>query len=186
MLSFWKNYKKNKFIKHLQEPLAQINLKRQSKKYQEIQSLGILVCPESIEDLEHIRAFENTLKQEGKKSKVLVFSNTKETPRSLEFAAFNKKDLNWYDVPSGHHPEQFLAQKFDLLISIHRGDCLPLQYISALSKAHFRIGPQTDIADCYDLNLGENPIEQIDSFIQQVRTFLMVLNNTPYEKIATV
>ncbi len=185
MWGLWKHFQRKKFNQFLQEQTENQNIKRQSKNLEDVKSVGILFHYDSLEDLEHLRSFEKILRKENKKIKVLVFAEAKETPSSLEYAAFNLKDINKYQIPSGHHVEQFTKQSFDLLISIHKEECLSLQYIAALSKAHFRIGPHSDM-DCYDLNLEINPNQQIDSFLHQVNTFLMVLNKTPYEELATV
>ncbi len=68
--------------------------------------------------------------------------------------AITPKDLNWLGFPKPGFVENFLNTEFDLLLNIAMEQTLLLDYLTALSKARFKIGwsPQQD--NYFDLNIN--------------------------------
>lgn len=72
---------------------------------------------------------------------------------------FLKKDLNWLGLPKNGIIETFIHYEFDLLMNISVTPCLPLEAVTALSVASFKIGWDKLSLNCYDLSVdvSKNP-----------------------------
>ena len=63
------------------------------------------------------------------------------------------KDLNWMGLPSTESCESFINTEFDLLLNIALVQTLPLTFITALSRAKFKIGWSPVDNNYFDLNI---------------------------------
>ena len=89
---------------------------------------------------------------------------------------FNKKNLNWRLAPVGHTVESFIQRKFDILINLSVKEILPLEYISALSQANFRVGPyEKNKTYCYDLMIDTGEEKDLKNLIEQVKHYLHLM-----------
>ncbi len=113
-----------------------------------------------------VEDFANTLKKLGKKVTMFGFFNDKIQPMSLTFGVFNNKNVSWKGIPFGDEVEHFLAGSFDLLYDFSLGECLPLEWISALANAKFKIGPAIHNWIHYDLIVG-GKFQNLNHFIEQ-------------------
>ena len=64
------------------------------------------------------------------------------------------KDTNWLGFPKKGLAEDFLNTEFDLLLNIALEQNLILDYLTALSKAHFKVGWSPKENNFYDLNIN--------------------------------
>ena len=64
------------------------------------------------------------------------------------------KDLNWYGLPKPGPVDDFINTEFDLLLNIALNQSLQLDYVTALSKARFKIGWSPDEKNFFDLNIN--------------------------------
>jgi hypothetical protein len=80
----------------------------------------------------------------------LCYSDLKEDHGSN---LFTRKDLNWLGFPSSGNVETFIQTKFDLLINVVTETCYPLEVITALSVASFKIGWDLEKSGFYDLSV---------------------------------
>ena len=70
-------------------------------------------------------------------------------------------------------PVFFERSPFDLMVNFSMEDCLPLEYISAVSLAKFRVGFNKDIQNSnYDLILISNEKSNISNLIQNLEKYL--------------
>jgi hypothetical protein len=106
-----------------------------------------------------IKAF-NFLQEYFRAKSVIVrnicFSSEKE---STESNVLTGKDLNWLGFPVGGTVQTFLNTDFDLLMNVSATPCFPLDVITALSAASFKIGWDQNGYGFYDLtvNVTKNP-----------------------------
>jgi hypothetical protein len=104
---------------------------------------GILVDAGIPGDRTEAMAFADKLRKEGHQVRILGFFEGKSEGLTMPFDLFTTADLARVSmVPRGPVVEGFIDQRFDVLInmSIHHNH-KALEFISALSKASFRIGP---------------------------------------------
>jgi hypothetical protein len=64
------------------------------------------------------------------------------------------KDTNWLGFPKKGFAEDFLNTEFDLLLNIALEQNLLLDYLTALSRARFKVGWSPNEHNFYDLNIN--------------------------------
>ena len=77
---------------------------------------------------------------------------------------------------------QFMGQPFDLLINLSGKTNPPFDYIMALSKASFRVGPSTENTFSSDLMIDTKNPDDLANFIKQAEFFLNKMT-TQHESI---
>lgn len=94
---------------------------------------------------------------------------------------FTKKETGWNEVPKSEVAEQFINQKFDMLIDLTGQRYFPVVYLTALSKAAFKIGYSGTQANYFDLNIefGETP--EAAQLAEQILYYLKRINKTTIE-----
>jgi hypothetical protein len=63
-------------------------------------------------------------------------------------------ELNWLGFPKPGPADEFIATEFDLLLNIALNQNRVLDYLTALSKARFKIGWSPDQSNFFDLNIN--------------------------------
>jgi len=104
---------------------------------------GLLLDASNPEDRHTAIHFAEELRREGNRVKILGFVPGKIDTLSTPFDVFTSDDLSKVSgVPKSMTAESFMDQPFDVLINLSiRENHKPLEYISIVSKASFRIGP---------------------------------------------
>lgn len=80
----------------------------------------------------------------------LCYSEESDTPGSH---LLTKKDLNWLGFPQGGNVDTFILTEFDMLINVTITPCFPLDVLTALSVASFKIGWDREKKGFYDLSV---------------------------------
>jgi hypothetical protein len=92
---------------------------------------------------------------------------------------FTRKDLNFKMIPSDPIVKNFIEEKFDILVNLNSGNSFPLKYISALSRAKFKVGRYGNGGDeCFDLLVkieGEPPLKSV---IEEIEHFLKIIHTS--------
>ncbi|MEO1515520.1 MAG: hypothetical protein AAFV95_10920 [Bacteroidota bacterium] len=156
--------------------LQQASFQRGSVQFKQARSIGIAYLASNLTQTDHIRGFVRQLRKEDKEVKVLAFFPDKLEHNACPHKYFTKKSLDWMMRPKDFDTEQFMKTPFDVLINLSLVDCLPLEYVFALSKAGFRVGPLSPKLYCYDLMIDTSD-DQMPNFIQQVAFFLNRMSN---------
>lgn len=68
--------------------------------------------------------------------------------------AITPKDLDWFGFPRPGLTDDFTGTDFDLLLNISTKQNLVLDYLTALSRARFKIGWSSDKNNFFDLNIN--------------------------------
>lgn len=139
---------------------------------QEAKQIGILYNATKPDDVMVISQFAEKIKTEGKVIHILGFKDEKskedDSPR-----VFNKNSVNWYGVPNDDKIDVFQKLDLDILISAFTEECLPLEYISATSKAKCRVGTyHSRKTKDYELMINIGNKNQLPYLIQQILHFL--------------
>ena len=136
-------------------------------------SIGILFQAEDIQQNDTITAFAQQLKYLQKDVQLLGYIPKCEFGFQYPFPYISEKDISWYGKPGGGTSGFFTRSPFDLMINFCADECLPLEYISAVSSAKFRVGFNKDIHNAnYDLILISNEKQNISNLIQNLEMYL--------------
>jgi hypothetical protein len=129
-----------------------------------------------------IREFCRFLKEEGIKVSSLAYipKKIKEgeyTPlEELNYLYFDKTEVNWLKIPYSDRIKEIIEKDFHLLIDFNLEDSFPIQWISELSKAYFKVGSSRGYkSESCDL-LMELKEESIASLQSQCRVYLRMIN----------
>jgi Family of unknown function (DUF6913) len=162
----------------LKKALKRHKVRHQSFDIKSAGMIGILFDGTEMNDREVVLDYAKNLKKEGKKVKLLAYLNTSQEQENFVFPHFDKKDLDWALRPQGQAVNSFLQQPFDILINLAKQQNIPLEYVAALSKAKFRVGPLTGESFCYELMIEATGAKDVKAFLSQVSFFLNKMKTT--------
>jgi hypothetical protein len=176
-MNFIQKLRSKFFQNNLRKALQENRFMRRSMGIEEARSVGILFNAANPAERQIALRFASKMKAIGKKVQVLGFFNQKlKKEESYEFPHFTVKEVDFAHTPKGQEILDFMSRKFDLLFTLTQEKFLPLEYISALSKATFRVGPITENTDSYDLMVDTKKRGDLEHFIRQVEHFLNKLS----------
>lgn len=144
-------------------------------------TVGILFEFSNEDDYKVVTDFIKQLQDEGKRVRSIAFFQGKKTPhyfvQKLMSDLITPKQTNWYGKPTADFTEDYIQEKFDILIDLSLRNNFPLQYISGLSNANLKVGlfGETN-SHYYDVMLDPIPDTQISEFINQIKHYLSLLN----------
>lgn len=170
------NNLKNSLYQRKLEECHQKVIERIACNLEQAKAVGLLAVISNEEDEQVVLIYQRALKDLNKNVTILAYNNSKNLnknePKETSYACFYNNNLGFDYIPKTQEVTDFIEQPFDLLISMHLEECLPLEYISAASKARFRIGyyQETKI-DCYDL-MVYGKTKTMRAYLQQVESYL--------------
>jgi hypothetical protein len=112
----------------------------------------------------------------------LGYVDDKELPAdvsaSLEFDYITKKELNLQLQPKSTVVNNFVEEKFDILIDMSSEDHIVLQYLVQKSAAKFKVGAQRlSYSSLFDLTIVLKPEEGIRQLMKNIDRYLHVIKN---------
>ena len=142
----------------------------------EARSIGILFDATNLQNRNLVLNYAEQLRDQRKQVKLLGFFDSKLKDQSFTFRHFNRKDIDWALRPRGTNVEEFINQAFDILLHLDTSSSTYAEYISALSKASFKVGPITEQMICYDLMIDADQRTSLQNFIDQLEGLLEKTN----------
>ena len=144
--------------------------------------IGLLYLVTDEKSYGKIVEFIRELQDQNKTVIALGFVKSKDVPdffsSSNSYSFFTLKDINWYNKPSGTFINNFLKEKFDIVINLSLDDVFPLQYISGLSNANLKVGKfGKENSAYYDLMIETDNIKETATFIEQIVHYLSIIKN---------
>lgn len=100
-----------------------------------------------------IKAFTYIQEQFRSKSTIIRHLCYSDTVNSPDSNLLTKKDFTWLGFPKSGIAETFMEAEFDLLINLTIQPCYPLEIITVLSPASFKIGWDRDHTGNYDMTV---------------------------------
>lgn len=176
-MSILKNWQSQLREHFLQKMMLQLQCRRHPIPFDSAQSVGVLFDATEQAKRDQIIPFIESLKRKGKEVVPIGFINSKQDVSSFAFKGFNQNDIDWFGRPKKDILEKYSNRVFDFLICIYPNECLPIEYIAALSKAHMRVGPYTNNTYCYDLIIDTTKNNSIKHFLKEVDFYLHKINS---------
>ncbi len=156
--------------------LKQLRNKHETRSFSNSSSVALLFdgsCPENMEPVKH---YFQLLRMENKKVHLLCYIRKERPGEALSFEYFTGQDLNWWFTPEKSRTEDFVNKQFDLLINLCTEECLPLEYLSALSRATYRVGRYIPGKTyCFDLMISMNGKKDVNYLIREVEHYLRMI-----------
>jgi hypothetical protein len=145
-------------------------------------SIGIIFDASEKGNLEIVKKFVSSLKDEKKKVRVLGYYNLKELPfelnSKLDYDYFSKKDINWHLKPGNSIVTNFANEPFDILLNLSVEQVLPIQYVFVMSKANFKVGrAKGKHVPFYDLSIEVNEDAGLKQLIDIFTKYLRMIHS---------
>lgn len=178
-------------VKNIQEKLGRIKLKKEQKKLsrsvksfniENASSIGVIYNATNRTEADKVKKFIQYLKEERKEVISLGYINSKDssdkaTPM-LNYSYFDQSDLSKIMVPSSSDVNTFINKPFSILIDLNLTDCFPLEYVSTLSSAKFKVGASGGYKDnVCDMVITIDNNNQLEYLIIQIRHYLNMIKN---------
>jgi uncharacterized protein DUF6913 len=156
--------------------------------FTKVKTVGIIFDATNTEDYEIVKRYVVYLREHLKKVKVLGFFSTKEIPSltysKLEYDFFSVKELNWLGKPDSVVIQNFIAEEYDLLIDLNIHDHFALKYITALSKASFKVGKLDEEGmDIHNLMIDSDNTKTVKYFLRQIDTYITMINSEKVNEV---
>lgn len=179
-MSFISNIKLSIGINILRSKLKKLKRERGVFNFDNAKTVGLVFNATKQESFDIANEFVKFLELKTITVKTLGFVDSKEV---LEFYRetvntkyFSKKNLNWFGKPKNENVDKFINQNFDILIDLSLIDEYPIVYISALSKAKFKVGRLTGKEEYLDFMIDISKKPEYKYLIEQIKHYLLSLN----------
>ncbi|WP_299678873.1 hypothetical protein [uncultured Dokdonia sp.] len=140
----------------------------------QIRSLGIVQEGDRPFDANKIKQLAATLGI--KENDIVVLSYMPKLSKAQKDApgVYSGKGIGWNGTLKTTTLKEFVAKDFDILLSYYSEDRLPLQIVSGLSKATFKVGLIEDAQSFQDLVIT-TAIDEETLFINELEKYLQIL-----------
>jgi|TARA_B110000967_G_C18707644_1_gene471081 hypothetical protein len=169
------------FFKRLKTISLQKNitliLKSRTKDFNsdKVSSIGVIFDYELYHNYEFFQELINELGiMKNKIRFIAMIDQEKNRPNSWD-SFFSLDSFDWLGRPNNIEVDNFVEQPFDLLISYYNPTKLELNLVTALSKANFKIGINTEDTRLHDLIIDIKP-SNTEVFKVELIKYLTQLN----------
>lgn len=143
------------------------------------QTAGILW---EIDQEASFRKIENELRNSGVKATGLCYFPLKKAVIPQYINGFTRKQTSWWlEIPKAKVAEDFIQQKFDILIDLTGQKSFPVVFITALSGAAFKIGYAGNGTNYFDWNIEFVEQPETSQLAEQIVYYLKRINKTTLE-----
>lgn len=143
------------------------------------QTVGILW---EIDQREAYIKVENELYLAGIRAEGLCYFPLKKAVIPEEINGFSRKQTSWWlEIPRTQVVDDFIHQKFDILIDLTGQKSFPMVYATALSEATFKVGYAGSSANYFDLNIEFQEQPEAGQLAEQILYYLKRINKTTIE-----
>jgi hypothetical protein len=132
------------------------------------------------ESFTSLREFGKFLESEGIKTQMLGFVDSEIIPNQMllwdNCRVICKKDLDWIFRPVEEKVKGLLSKEVDILFDLSLSAHFPLDYLSKLIRAQFKVGRYREDSSEADMTIHIEKDPRIAFFIEQVKYYVGMLN----------
>ena len=145
-------------------------------------TIGILYDASNENTYNTVKHWVKVFRENKKKVKGLGYINTQTFQAhhlaKLEFDFFSSADLNWYNHSKSSIINNFINEKFDILIDLNFDNNKPTYYIAGLSQSPFKVGRRSQQNNrILDLFIEIDQNKDLDYFMTQAQYYLQLINS---------
>jgi Family of unknown function (DUF6913) len=152
-------------------------------KFNLVRNIGIIWDASNPDEFQSLVKFYQKMRSRNIEVKILGYFPGKILPDKYTairyLTCIRKYELNFFYQPVSSEANTFISKQFDVLIDINFKKIFPLQYISSLSNAGFKVGLHESDAMNTPFNLLmeiEDPVD-IDNYLVQIIEYLEIINS---------
>lgn len=162
---------------YLKRKESKLDIIRKPLGLAEAQKIGFLFNASDPSNYVLVNKYVKQLKDADKRVEILGYFDFKHMEGDVSYMHFSKKDLNFYWQPRDNISDYFIKKEFDILINAYTRECLPLEYISTLSHARYRVAmfqeTKPNIADFHIKLKSKEP--QLSQLLEETEHFLTMI-----------
>lgn len=167
-----KAFKEKSIRKHINKLL---NVREVAVKSSKVTSVGIILNSSEFTDGESFKTFFKSLGVQLPRVKIIHYVDKEEDDDHLWGTYFTKKDFNWKGKITNIELQTFMDFPFDVLVAYFESDDLELQFVTAGSKANFKVGVANYDPRLFDLII-DTKLHHQTIFKEELTKYLTVLN----------
>jgi hypothetical protein len=148
-----------------------------------VKKIGIVWDASSTEDFPGLSRFYQKMHERSIEVYIIGYFPGKNLPDQYTAIRYltcvRKKEINFFYQPVSSETNKFISTRFDILIDINFKKRFPLQYISSLSNAGFKVGlyESDPINAPFNLMIDlKNPID-IENYLNEVVHYLEMIKS---------
>jgi hypothetical protein len=134
-----------------------------------------------IDQRESFERLETQLRLAGLTVDSICYVSSKKGILPEEIKGFTRKQTSWSEIPESVLADDFIRNKFDILIDLTGQQYFPVVYLTALSEAAFKIGYAGSSVNYFDLNIEFSEHPGADQLADQILYYLKRINKTTIE-----
>ncbi len=148
-----------------------------------IKKIGIVWDATKTGDFSSLSKFHQKMQERNVDVKVIGYHPGKELPDQYTAIRFlsciRRNELSYFYLPFSTEADVFINSRFDVLIDINFDKVFPLQYITRLSSANFKVGLFNSEADSstFELMMEIKKPVQVENYLTQVIHYLEMINS---------
>lgn len=163
----------------LRSKLSSVNRDKKIFNLDEAKSAGVLW---TIDQKDSFDQLEKELINSGIKISGLCYFQSRKALIQDGINGFTRKQTRcWTEIPKSELVEDFIHQKFDILIDLTGQKSFPLVYATALSEATFKIGFAGKSVNYFDWNIEFGDQPETSQLAEQILYYLKRINKTTIE-----
>jgi hypothetical protein len=173
----------------LRNKIAGTKRKKHFSNINEVRNIGIVWDASKTDDFPCLSRFFQKMHESKTDVKILGYypgTNLPNQYTAIRYLSVIKKDeLNFFYHPVSRETIAFINNRFDVLIDLNFKKLLPLQYISSLSNAGFKVGlfePETRNTP-FDLMMELKYPVNVEDYLDQVIHYLGMINSGTVQKV---
>ncbi len=143
--------------------------------------IGIVWDGSNLESFRDLTAFFQLMTGKGIQVDILCYYPGTVLPDEYtalrHLSCFKRSDLSFFYLPKSEEISDFISTPYEILIDINFNNRFPLYYITALSKAEFKIGKGGSIKqEALDMSIELDDKNNISFYLEQVQHYLEMIN----------
>jgi hypothetical protein len=178
-------------LKKIQHKLGLFNLKKERKRLkrnvkafniEKATTIGVIYNATNRNDSDTVKKFVHYLKEERKDVLSIGYIDSKDSSdivnAHLNYVYFDNRDLSKRMIPGGIDVNNFINKSYSILIDLNINESFPIQYITSLSKAKFKVGAKGSYRDdVCDLLIDVDQNKTLEYLIIQIKHYLQMIKN---------
>jgi len=147
--------------------------------------IGILCSPQDEINTGHLKNFLHYLAQKGIRYSVFGYFDGKKIPenflywKGIDF--ITRQDLNLFFIPNSPIADNFIREPFDILINCNIVNYFPMEYMTQLSVAKYKVGMSHEDESFYDLIIDVQKNRTLEYFLKNLEIYLSNLRHPHIE-----
>ena len=176
-------------IKKIQQKIGRLTLKKELKQLkrdvraysiEKATTIGVIYNATNRNDADTVKKFIHYLREERKDVLSIGYINFKDSTDivkpHLNYVFFDNKNLSKRLIPRGIDVKNFMEKPYSILIDLTIEDSFPIEYITTLSQAKFKVGAKGTYRDSVcDLVIDIDQNKTMEYLIIQIKHYLKMI-----------